>query len=337
MNRLIFPVALASICLFCPAFARGADLVVLTPQTWDEFVPHGKEVDAIYGDIVLRNDKIIAVIAEPVAGRNANMTVTNVGGCVIDLTVRPDMNDQLSAFYPLGKTMTWRTAGKIEDARDEGEVRVSFRSKATATRPGAEVTYSLKDGAPALVIETRLINSTDQPVKYALIDEVRADASFTKVPNGKAPSFWVYDSWWGQAYGMALLASGHPAIDVVSDARLSTIRYGGKGDELLVAPGDAPAASTLVRHLFPARNQLELVKTEASLAGITLPECNLKVVDTAGAPVAGTELVVKRQDGSTLSARTNAAGQACFLRWRGSFGRDHHAGKRHASDPTQIR
>ena len=119
MKRRVAALVLAPALSLCVAPARAADLVVLTPQTWDEFVPQGKEVDAIYGDIVLRNDKIVAVIADPVKGRNANMTVTNVGGCVIDLTLRAEMNDQLSAFYPLGKTMNWRADAKIEDARDE--------------------------------------------------------------------------------------------------------------------------------------------------------------------------------------------------------------------------
>src|SRR5215203_2556926 len=112
---------------------RAADLVIITPQTWDEFVPQGKEVDCIYGDLVLRNDKIVAVIANPIAGRNANMTVKDVGGCVIDLTVWPETNDQLGAFYPLGKTMAWRASGAIAEVRGAAEVQLTLKSDATAT------------------------------------------------------------------------------------------------------------------------------------------------------------------------------------------------------------
>ena len=79
---------------------QAADLVQLNAENWDEFAPQGKEVDCIYGDYVLRNDVIVAVIGEPKEGRNANMTVRNVGGAVIDLTRRDHSNDQLSAFYP---------------------------------------------------------------------------------------------------------------------------------------------------------------------------------------------------------------------------------------------
>ena len=34
---------------------QAADLVALSPQTWDRYAPQGKEVDAIYGDFALAN------------------------------------------------------------------------------------------------------------------------------------------------------------------------------------------------------------------------------------------------------------------------------------------
>ena len=75
------------------ATGHAAEIAVLTPETWDEFAPQGKEVDCIYGDYVLRNEHVVAVIARPVAGRNANMTVKNVGGMLIDFTSRKNQND----------------------------------------------------------------------------------------------------------------------------------------------------------------------------------------------------------------------------------------------------
>ena len=62
-----------AILLFAGAITAAAEFAVLTAQTWEAFAPHGKEVDAIYGDYVLRNDKIVAVVAQPLATRNANM------------------------------------------------------------------------------------------------------------------------------------------------------------------------------------------------------------------------------------------------------------------------
>ena len=65
--------------------SRATDLVTLSPQNWDAYAPIGKEADAIYGDFVLRNERVTAVIARPVRMRNANMMVRDVGGMIIDL------------------------------------------------------------------------------------------------------------------------------------------------------------------------------------------------------------------------------------------------------------
>ena len=80
--------------------ATAAERVTLVESNFDQYVPAGKEVDAIYGDIVLKSDKLVAVIAAAEPTRNANMTVKRVGGCVIDLTRLDHESDQLSCFYP---------------------------------------------------------------------------------------------------------------------------------------------------------------------------------------------------------------------------------------------
>ena len=67
--------------------------------------PEGKEVDCIYGDWVLRNDKIVAVIGEAIRTRHANMSVINVGGSVVDLTERDKQSDQLSAVLSRRSTV----------------------------------------------------------------------------------------------------------------------------------------------------------------------------------------------------------------------------------------
>ena len=82
---------------------KPVEIAVLNEANWDQFVPGGKEVDAIYGYIFLKNGHLTAVIAEPLATRNANMTVRNVAGAVIDLTVQGTHSDQLAAYFP-GKT-----------------------------------------------------------------------------------------------------------------------------------------------------------------------------------------------------------------------------------------
>src|SRR5689334_19810339 len=99
-KSLPYAVPVIGLFLLAVAPAYPADLVALSPETWDRYAPHGKEVDAIYGDFAITNGKIRAVVAQPKRGRNANMTVRDVGGCLIDLTVSEPESDQLSAFYP---------------------------------------------------------------------------------------------------------------------------------------------------------------------------------------------------------------------------------------------
>ena len=51
MNATMPPRLIALVMLAALAFpARAADLVALSPQTWDRYIPQGKEVDGIYGD-----------------------------------------------------------------------------------------------------------------------------------------------------------------------------------------------------------------------------------------------------------------------------------------------
>ena len=75
-----FAILLFSVGMMAAAPARGAELVRLNAKNFDTYAPAGKEADAIYGDYVLRNDKIVCVIADPVPTRHANMTIRNVGG-----------------------------------------------------------------------------------------------------------------------------------------------------------------------------------------------------------------------------------------------------------------
>ncbi len=132
---LLFPVVLS--CL--SALLTAAEITRLAPQTWDEFAPAGKEVDCIYGDYVLRNDRIVAVIADPLPTRSANMTVRDVGGAIIDLTRRGKQSDQLSAYYPEARRypLVFREAG----VRDGEKV-----SEPPMEQPATERRGRLPDG-----------------------------------------------------------------------------------------------------------------------------------------------------------------------------------------------
>src|SRR5688572_18237228 len=155
--------------------STAAELVVLDEDNWDQSVPQGKEVDAIYGDFVLRNDKVVAVVAQALPTRNANMTVRNVGGCLIDLTLRDRLNDQLSAFYPHGGDATmsgpvdWKEAFGSDGGDESGQpavARLAFRLQPAedprdkSTKPLQYlVGYELADGADHVTVITKVTNA----------------------------------------------------------------------------------------------------------------------------------------------------------------------------------
>jgi hypothetical protein len=301
----------------------AAELATLGPDTWDEYVPQGKEVDCIYGDFILRNDRIVAVVAQPIAGRNANMTVRNVGGAVIDLTRRDRQNDQLSAFYPGGKEMAWRMVDTDVDqaggegnqaARTANEVSLTCRAEADGAKPEAIVRYTLKDGWDWLLVETDYTNRGDQPLEITPIDEVRADGSFEKVRDGEAPLFWVYDKWFDQAYG---LVAEERAPQAKSGTHNSTIEYvRDHSPKVTLKPGES---YSLTRRLFSAATLLELRAVTNKLVGVEQRPVEMEVKDMAGHPLAAVDVEVQRNEDIYANGRTDANGRLRFELPSGDF------------------
>lgn len=205
--RPLGPLAVCCCAVLAAASLPAAELAILTPETWQEFAPAGKEVDAIYGDIVLRNNRLTAVVAQPLPTRNANMTVKNVGGCLIDFTSRENGNDQLGAFFPLGKETNWRTVHtKPEFPNPEVRVKaasvsVIFTAVLKENEVSAETTYTLADDADCLLVETRLLNTSESLKKVLAKDETRCDGTgYLKGSTGRLT--WFYERWWDAAYGI---------------------------------------------------------------------------------------------------------------------------------------
>ena len=83
--------------------ADGAELLTLSPENYDRYAPQGNEVDAIFGDYVLRNDRITVVVANPelITGRSSSRgAIAHVAGCVIDIARHNHPGEALTAFYP---------------------------------------------------------------------------------------------------------------------------------------------------------------------------------------------------------------------------------------------
>ena len=150
----------------------AAERVTLTESNCEEYAPRGKEVDCIYGDTVLRNDTIVLVIAQPIATRNANMTVKRVGGAIIDMTLVDTPNDQLSAYYPAGGLLDFEEAMPADPAVGSDlaatEVHFVVSSRARENQTQVDATYRLRDGEPYIWLETIWSNPHDLSVELTL-------------------------------------------------------------------------------------------------------------------------------------------------------------------------
>jgi hypothetical protein len=296
--------------------APAADLVALSPQTLDRYLPAGKEVDGIYGDFVLANDQIIAVVAHPKRGRNANMTVREVGGCLIDLTPRNRQNDQLSAFYPGAQLRDLKFAGidveapTIYEAAELDRVfvrarRVTLRLVASprGKEPDVEVSYTLEDGWPYVLVTTTFANRGTDPVDAELVDAIRADHSFQASPEDASDLFWAYDKDFGQAYGV--IADGHKILG--TNGRRLLLKYRDSAGKVLV-PLSPGASYRLTRRVIPGANLFDVHRVTEGLAGNKEHAVVVAVKDTAGHPVFGADVVLAREKKPHAWGRTDQEG-----------------------------
>ncbi len=296
------PLAVGCLVVLLTTPVPAAEIIQLTAENYDELCPKGKEVDAIYGDYLIRNDQIVAVIAQPTAWRNANMTVRGVAAGVIDLTFRDEQNDQLSAFYPDARQHEYR---EVEILTAKGsEVSIRFKSAATADRPAASLTYALRDNDHWLNVTTEFRNDSDKPLTVALRDEVRADNTFTKVNDGPCKVWWADDNYWKQAYG--IYAPDRP-MSSQNNNRASQISYlDGDRDSVEIA---TKASKSLRRVIAPHYNRA-LVRNLPNLLGTDeiLNLVEIHVVDEHGNAVQGAWIRSAEDAPDAIVARTNERG-----------------------------
>ena len=283
--------------------------------------PEGKEADWILGDYLLRNDRIVAVIAKPVPTRNANMTVRTVCGCVIDLTSVDQPNDQLSCYYPGGGRFTFNKGDVVASGLLASSATVGDRVTASGERvqaivsalptegsPMVEVTYELADGDDFLTVTSRVSNPHDTPVTVELEDRVRADRSFTAAADTAANVAWWDDEWFGQAYGIVPVGAELEGLQEGGGTRngRDPLRYSIDGQSSLkLAPGDSVE---LVRRLMPAKSLLALRARAAEMAGQPLRSVTLVVSDAAGG-VPGAMVTATTAAGRYAAGRTDGQGR----------------------------
>ncbi len=302
---------------------NAAEVVQLDKQNWDEYVPQGKEVDCIYGDFVLRSDRVVAVIGEAVEGRKANMTVKNVGGAVIDLTRRDAESDQLSCYYPHGGpyTLTGPVDWPEQLPATDGAARLAFKAESTAANADksieAIIGYELADGRDYLTVTTLLINNGDEAKTFKMLDGIRADGEFKFGFDEGCNMAWCYDRYWRGAYGLTSQAATVRKEKSDNPRRAYSIEYVVDGNEAgLVVPAGGEA--TFTRQLIPAADTLQAAATARSLKRQGLSVQEITITDGNG-PVADAYVEVKQSDVSLGKARANGEGRLRLMLPTGDY------------------
>ena len=243
-------------CLLSVAFqvtdSIAGDLSQLTKENYSSLVPAGKETDAIIGDWVLRNEQIAVVIAQPLAGRNANMTVRGVSGMIIDMTRRNHQSDQLGCFFPGGgryvfdseeaaKSIVVKADGKaIELANTKlvnaKSIELSLKGKPlVANQTEATITYTLRDGQGWIEYRVEVTNTAEKPQKLTAQDSLRCDGNLFRFGNDeKTRLFYAEDAYFGQCYG---ILPDDGVFERSSDKRTLLLKSS-KASEVQVASGE---------------------------------------------------------------------------------------------------
>jgi len=181
----------------------------------------GKELDWIYGDYLMRNDLVSLIIAAPVTTRDANMTIRNIGGSILDLSLNEPSNDQLSAYTPTAGRYLFQDPDLVTTGRDADGVFWQCRSSRSVSNPKSIATVRYRLGNhDAFVVATVTIEG-DEVENIVALDGVRADGWFEfeqrddlayctdqffrqtigfKVPDSQQPPTWKRGRPWQLRY-----------------------------------------------------------------------------------------------------------------------------------------
>lgn len=302
---------MVSVCLFV-LFSASVSAQQLTEDNYDQLVPAGKEVDAIYGDHAVSNQHMSAVIAAPRLTRNANMTVRYVGGCLIDLAVKGAESDQLSAFYP------GRSKFRFSDSQttDSG---LTVISTGTDSRPECKVTYQPLAGQPlagqpAVEIISTFRNTTGSDWTLPLEDSLRIDTGnedAERSKNGTAELFYSHDIYWKQAYG--IIAPGYD-IRINATSRESTLSYQAKdGQPVIMKPGESFTFSRIAivgRNLPAVRAVAANLLNKSTVVPVQITVTNSKARVRQLKPVSDLRITLNQNGKSFGTIVTNEAGIA---------------------------
>ncbi|MBN4073927.1 hypothetical protein JYT61_00040 [bacterium AH-315-E10] len=292
----------------------AAELITLSKDNFKEYAPKGKESDAIFGDYVLRNDKIIVTISDPSlqGGRSSDRRGgIRMHGCIIDLTLRHKQNDLIKAYEPPILFWPKHVNGLFAvDKRIEANTQAGFINEAHAhASPGrqsqkskrvrlsipyvlkggtASVVYILEDGWPYLEIHTiyknikkpnlifpstGILKMTPSPVKPESYMEVGYNTQLNLA--------WVYDVWFGQAYGITS-KEWNITPSKGSRHRSGYLAYTFNSKESPKNNISKGEARVIIQQIFPAENLFNILTIAGNLHKKKMRPVTVEVIDNNG-------------------------------------------------------
>jgi hypothetical protein len=227
------------------------------PSGGSETVPGGLNAIASRGDILLGNDRAVAVIA---GIGNAHLLDPN-GGSLLDLSVRGEDNDGLNQVLPVVGVLP-ADAAHYTSMRliDERPRRVAVQLDGTLDgRPEFPVhtLYEMRPCEPGVRVRTEVLNASVDPQLWALADGFywsgREALPFTSAPGTgyEHPSFSLLTI--GDVYSrVPYLAAALPSEPGVSYAQVGC----GQTDNVEGFQSDQISLSGLPRTVVPPRDYL---------------------------------------------------------------------------------
>ncbi len=168
------PVFLLS-AIFCPGWLLAVPEIVEVHSGNVAELPTGREADGIIGDFVMRNDQVEAVISHNAPQRRANMS-TFYGeagvtpGCLYDLTLRGQGNDQITIFCPSNQQGTVSWVRVVSRPGEAEAVIETARTAAMGNGLAVRHEYRMRDGEPGLRIVSEWTNAFGGPKEVPLRD-----------------------------------------------------------------------------------------------------------------------------------------------------------------------
>ena len=293
----------------------AAEILQLSPKNWPA-APSGKEADAIYGDWLLRNDKVVAVVAGALSNRNIHLSFLKGQGSLIDLTLRNATNDQLTGYIPLSAVTNKVASVKPVTARGD-EVVLRVTRPATAALPlDVQHDYRLRDGEQHVTVISRVKNTAASNVVFRTGDKLRADSTFAISPAGVGALVTAFDKWFGAAYGVQAVSPE----SIYGDGRGSNslggtaIDLGKLGATVTLTGGEE---RTFERRVIAGRHEIEVQDAARRLGGGASAQIGVTIVSSNC--VAGVDINVLSGTNLVGRAQTCAKGRAMLGLAPGSY------------------